>query len=47
MHHLLSVGRDNRPGRPVGPELDNLACQSREVDVRLHAANWATDLIET
>jgi hypothetical protein len=28
-------------------EPDDLACQSREVDVRLHAANWATDLIET
>jgi hypothetical protein len=27
-------------------ELDDLARQSRELDVRIQAANWATDLIE-
>jgi hypothetical protein len=28
-------------------ELDDLARQSRELDVRIQAANWATELIET
>jgi uncharacterized protein DUF6847 len=28
-------------------ELDDLSRQSRQLDVRIQAANWATDLIET
>ncbi len=30
----------------VRRELDDLARQSRELDVRIQAANWATELIE-
>jgi hypothetical protein len=31
----------------VRRELDDLARQTRQLDVRIQAANWATDLIET
>jgi hypothetical protein len=31
----------------VRRELDDLARQTRQLDVRIQGANWATDLIET